>query len=197
MFKFRRFFAGRICQLGSPEIERKIMKVSIIIVALTALAASFTSVAQTSTPASKPITAATPITAPVRETSAVAAAVSTAVATPPSKISGNDQMQGTAAYYSNRFNGRRTASGQRFSNSAMTAAHNTLPFGTRVKVTNVKNKRSVVVRINDRGPSTPGRVFDLTRAAASKLGYVRTGMAEVTAEVVSGAPAKSARSMKK
>ncbi len=166
------------------------MKVSIIIAALTMLATSLSSVAQTSAPASKPITAAAPVVVP-------AAVSATAVTSPPSTVSGNDQMQGTAAYYSNRFNGRRTASGQRFNNSAMTAAHKTLPFGTRVKITNVKNKRSVVVRINDRGPSTPGRVFDLTRAAASKLGYVRTGMAEVTAEIVSGASAKPTRRMKK
>lgn len=102
-------------------------------------------------------------------------------------------MEGVAAYYSNRFNGRKTAGGQRFDNGAMTAAHNTLPFGTRVKITNAKNNRSVVVRITDRGPTTPGRVFDLTRAAASKLGYVRSGLTEVKAEIVSPAPAKMTR----
>ena len=106
-------------------------------------------------------------------------------------------MEGVAAYYSNRFNGRKTASGQRFNNGAMTAAHNTLPFGTRVKITNVKNNRSVVVRITDRGPTTPGRSFDLTRAAASKLGYVRAGLTEVKAEIVSAAPAKMARKARK
>lgn len=102
-------------------------------------------------------------------------------------------MSGVAAYYSGRFNGRKTASGQVFNNGLMTAAHNTLPFGTKVKVTNVKNKRSVVVRINDRGPTTPGRIFDLSRAAASKLGYVRAGLTEVTAEIVAEAPAKKAK----
>ena len=106
-------------------------------------------------------------------------------------------MEGVAAYYSNRFNGRKTASGQRFNNGAMTAAHNTLPFGTRVKITNVKNNRSVVVRITDRGPTTPGRSFDLTRAAASKLGYVRAGLTEVKAEIVAAAPTKMARKARK
>ena len=103
---------------------------------------------------------------------------------------GEHQLAGVAAYYSNRLNGRKTTSGQRFDNSAMTAAHNTLPFGTRVKITNTKNKRSVVVRVNDRGPTTPGRVFDLSRAAAGQLGYVRSGLTEVQAEVVAQAPAK-------
>lgn len=102
-------------------------------------------------------------------------------------------MSGVAAYYNSRLNGRKTASGQVFNNGLMTAAHNTLPFGTKVKITNTKNKRSVVVRINDRGPTTPGRIFDLTRAAASKLGYVRSGTADVTAEIVAEAPMKKGK----
>lgn len=109
------------------------------------------------------------------------------------KASGEHQLEGKAAYYSNRFNGRKTASGQRFDNAAMTTAHNTLPFGTRVKITNTKNNKSVVVRVNDRGPSTPGRIFDLTRAAAGKLGYVRAGLADVKAEVVAQPAMKSGR----
>lgn len=116
--------------------------------------------------------------------------------TPPASVTKNTsdyQLEGKAAYYSNRFNGRKTASGQRFNNAAMTTAHNTLPFGTRVKVTNTKNNKSVVVRVNDRGPSTPGRVFDLTRAAAKKLGYVRAGLADVKAEVVTQAAMKSGK----
>lgn len=110
----------------------------------------------------------------------------------PAKSSGDHQLEGKAAYYSNRFNGRKTASGQRFNNAAMTTAHNTLPFGTAVKVTNTKNNKSVVVRVNDRGPSTPGRIFDLTRAAAGKLGYVRAGLADVRAEVVAQPAVKPA-----
>jgi rare lipoprotein A len=123
------------------------------------------------------------------EPAPVPAAVPASVA----KTSGDHQLEGKAAYYSNRFNGRKTASGQRFNNAAMTTAHNTLPFGTRVKVTNTKNNKSVVVRVNDRGPSTPGRVFDLTRAAAKKLGYVRAGLADVKAEVVAQPAMKSAK----
>jgi rare lipoprotein A len=145
---------------------------SFLIAAL--IAASTAAIAQSPAPA--------PVAAPT-VTAKTAAATS----------SGEHQMEGVAAYYSNKFNGRKTASGQRFNNGAMTAAHNTLPFGTRVKITNVKNNRSVVVRINDRGPTTPGRVFDLTRAAASKIGYVRSGLTDVRAEIVSAAPAKRVR----
>jgi rare lipoprotein A len=161
------------------------MNASKLLVALTGalLVAATSAFAQT--PAATPAPAAiAPAPAPV---SAPAPAV---------KAPGEHQLSGVAAYYSNRFNGRKTASGQRFNNGFMTAAHNTLPFGTKVKVTNTKNKRSVVVRINDRGPTTPGRVFDLSRAAASKLGYVRSGLTEVTAEIVAEAPMKAGKRAK-
>jgi len=102
-------------------------------------------------------------------------------------------MEGLAAYYSDRLDGRRTASGQVFDQTKLTAAHPTLPFGTMVKVTNTKNGRSVVVRINDRGPTQPGRVIDLSRAAASKLGMLRAGLVPVKLEVVKEAPAKKAK----
>ena len=101
-----------------------------------------------------------------------------------------DAMSGTSAWYGRKFNGRKTASGQRFNAGAMTAAHPTLPFGTRVKVTNTKNNRSVVVVINDRGPSTPGRMLDVTQAAATRLGFVRAGTADVKLEVVGKAAKK-------
>ncbi|MBK7792310.1 MAG: septal ring lytic transglycosylase RlpA family protein [Betaproteobacteria bacterium] len=100
-------------------------------------------------------------------------------------------MEGLAAYYSNRLNGRRTASGQVFDQQKLTAAHQTLPFGTMVKVTDTRNNRSVVVRINDRGPTQAGRVIDLSRAAASKLGMIRAGLVPVKLEVVKEAPAKA------
>lgn len=83
--------------------------------------------------------------------------------------------RGSASYYAAKFDGRRTASGERFSNTAMTAAHRTLPFGTLVRVTNVANGRSVVVRINDRGPFSAGRMIDVSRAAADELGLVARG----------------------
>ncbi len=73
----------------------------------------------------------------------------------------------------------RTASGEKMNPSAMTAAHRTLPFGTRVKVTNKKNGKSIVVRINDRGPFVKGRVLDLSKAAADQLGFIRSGHTSV------------------
>jgi rare lipoprotein A len=75
-----------------------------------------------------------------------------------------------ASYYGQEFAGRRTASGERFNPNAMTAAHRTLRFGTRVRVTNSRNGRSVIVRINDRGPFVKGRAIDLSRGAARAIG---------------------------
>jgi rare lipoprotein A len=75
-----------------------------------------------------------------------------------------------ASYYGQEFAGRRTASGERFNPNAMTAAHRTLRFGTRVRVTNSRNGRSVIVRINDRGPFVKGRAIDLSRRAARAIG---------------------------
>lgn len=94
---------------------------------------------------------------------------------------------GMASYYGGRFHGRRTASGQRFNQNALTAAHRSLRFGTRVRVTNARNGRSVVVTINDRGPYARGRVIDLSRAAAGKLGMLSTGVAPVRLEVIGAA----------
>ncbi|MEL6738024.1 MAG: septal ring lytic transglycosylase RlpA family protein [Pseudomonadota bacterium] len=90
----------------------------------------------------------------------------------------------TASYYGKRFHGRRTANGERFDMNAMTAAHKTLPFGTRVLVTNPANGRSVTVRINDRGPFIRGRAIDLSRAAAEELGIIRRGHARVQLDIV-------------
>lgn len=82
---------------------------------------------------------------------------------------------GVASYYGARFAGRPTASGERFDPGQMTAAHRTLPFGSRVRVTNPSNGKSVVVRINDRGPFHKGREIDVSRAAADELGLVQRG----------------------
>ena len=95
-----------------------------------------------------------------------------------------DGLTGIAAYYSNKFQGRRTVSGQRYNKNAMTAAHPSLPMGTRVKVTNLKNKRSAVVIINDRLSASSGRIIDVTHRAAVKLGLLRTGIADVKLEVL-------------
>ncbi len=87
--------------------------------------------------------------------------------------------QGVASYYGARHNGKRTASGERFDQNALTAAHRRLPFGSRVLVTNQANGRSVTVRINDRGPHTRGRLIDVSHAAAEQLGMLGSGTARV------------------
>lgn len=86
---------------------------------------------------------------------------------------------GTASWYGARHHGKRTASGESFNQNALTAAHRELPFGSRVKVTNMANKRSVVVRINDRGPNTRGRLIDVSKQAAEQLGMLRSCTAKV------------------
>src|SRR5207237_8488018 len=83
--------------------------------------------------------------------------------------------EGLASWYGLAFQGRRTASGERFDMNAFTAAHPSLPFGTRVLVRNPRNDRFVVVRINDRGPFVPGRIIDLSHAAARALGMLGFG----------------------
>lgn len=92
---------------------------------------------------------------------------------------------GTASFYGSRHHGKRTASGEPFDQHGLTAAHRTLPFGTRVMVTNLKNDRSVVVRINDRGPHTRGRLIDVSRAAAQQLDMIRSGTARVRVQSLS------------
>ncbi|HWV58556.1 MAG TPA: septal ring lytic transglycosylase RlpA family protein [Longimicrobiales bacterium] len=89
---------------------------------------------------------------------------------------------GSASYYANSLAGRKTASGEPYRPEAMTAAHRTLPLGTRVRVTNLSNGRSVVVRVNDRGPFVSGRIIDLSRAAAEELGFIRKGHTRVRIE---------------
>ncbi|WP_212000942.1 septal ring lytic transglycosylase RlpA family protein [Chitinophaga sp. HK235] len=88
-------------------------------------------------------------------------------------------QSGKASFYADSFDGKRTASGETFRQYRLTAAHKTLPFGTKVKVMNTANGRTVKVRINDRGPFAPGRVIDLSRKAAAKLGMLKTGVATV------------------
>jgi rare lipoprotein A len=80
-----------------------------------------------------------------------------------------------ATYYGQEFAGRRTASGEKFNPSGLTAAHRTLPFGTRIRVTNSRNGRSIIVRINDRGPFVKGRTIDLSSGAARAIGMGSTG----------------------
>jgi rare lipoprotein A len=94
------------------------------------------------------------------------------------------KLKGIASYYADRFDGRKTASGERYNKRALTAAHRTLPLGTVVKVTNVKSGDTVEVEINDRGPFVKGRVLDLSRAAAEELGVITPGLVRVEIEVV-------------
>ena len=91
---------------------------------------------------------------------------------------------GKLAYYGRKFAGRQTASGEHYNPDALTMAHNTLPFGTKVKVTNNANKRSVVLRVNDRGPHSGERIGDVSLAAAKRLGMTKAGVIDATLEVV-------------
>ena len=90
----------------------------------------------------------------------------------------------TASYYHDKFNGKKTASGEIFDNKKLTAANRTLPFGTRVKITNLKNEKSVIVRVNDRGPFSKKTAFDLSKAAFSKIADLRSGVVTISYEVV-------------
>lgn len=93
-------------------------------------------------------------------------------------------INGQASWYGPGFYGNRTANGEVFTRGTMTAAHRTLPFGTRVRVRNLSNGRTAVVRINDRGPFHYGRVLDLAHGAASELGVIASGTAQVSLEVL-------------
>ncbi len=93
-------------------------------------------------------------------------------------------MEGVASFYGDEFQGRLTSNGEVFDQSLLTAAHRTLAFGTVLKVTNMKNGRSVIVRVNDRGPFAAGRILDLSRAAAEKLDMLRDGVARVSIAIL-------------
>jgi len=88
-------------------------------------------------------------------------------------------VRGKATYYASKFHGRRTANGEVFSNKKMTAAHLKLPFGTFVKVTNLDNGHTVIVKVNDRGPHTKAFIIDVSQAAAKELGFYGKGVAKV------------------
>lgn len=95
-------------------------------------------------------------------------------------------LEGTASYYSDEFHGRKTANGEVYNMYALTAAHKTLPFGTRVRVTNLTNGKSVILRINDRMPGYKGRIIDVSFQAAKELDMLISGIAEVKIEVLGG-----------
>lgn len=91
---------------------------------------------------------------------------------------------GKASYYSDQYHGRLTASGERYDRYSMTAAHRDLPFGTPIRITNLQNGHSVIVRVNDRGPFKPDRIVDVSMAAAKQLGLLHSGSAEVRVDVL-------------
>jgi rare lipoprotein A len=102
-----------------------------------------------------------------------------------SSSSADVSTSGFASYYGRQYHGRRTASGERYNMHQMTAAHRSLAFGTKVKVTGLENNQSVIVRINDRGPFVRNRIIDVSLAAAQQLGLVRSGVGRVRLEVLS------------
>lgn len=91
---------------------------------------------------------------------------------------------GKASYYADKFQSRKTASGELFDQGALTAAHRKLPFGTKVRVTNVNNGKSVIVRVNDRGPFVKGRIIDLSRSAFLRIGNTKAGVISVRIQVL-------------
>lgn len=120
---------------------------------------------------------------PNRDAEPVPGAVDITLIDPPIEVETSPAARalgsGIASYYGRRFHGRPTASGERFDMHALTAAHRTLPFGSLVEVTNPRNGRSVIVRVNDRGPFVRGRTIDVSRAAAEQLGMISRGHARV------------------
>ncbi len=94
------------------------------------------------------------------------------------------ELVGKASWYSNKFDGKRTASGERYNKNAYTAAHKSLPFGTIVRVTNTANSKKVDVKINDRGPFVKGRVIDLSQKAFEQIGNIKEGVAPVKIEII-------------
>ena len=95
--------------------------------------------------------------------------------------------EGRASFYSDQFHGRKTANGETFNMDKLTAAHPFLPFGTRVRVTNLRNGKDVIVRINDRGPFVKGRIIDLSTSAAKEIGLIKSGPTRVKLEALSAA----------
>jgi len=96
--------------------------------------------------------------------------------------------EGKASFYAGQFHGRKTANGETFNMAQLTAAHPSLPFGTWVRVTNLRNGKDVVVRINDRGPFVKGRVIDLSAGAAKEIGILKTGVVQVKLEALKVQP---------
>ena len=103
---------------------------------------------------------------------------------------------GKASFYADKFEGHATANGEKYKHSKLTAAHKTLPFGTKVRVTNTANKKTVEVTINDRGPYVDGRIIDVSKSAAEILGFIQQGLADVSIEVVDAGDGKGGGQVK-
>jgi rare lipoprotein A len=103
---------------------------------------------------------------------------------------------GKASFYADKFEGHPTASGEKYKHNKLTAAHKTLPFGTKIRVTNVENSQTVDVVINDRGPYVDGRVVDLSKSAAEKLGFVAKGLTDVKIDVIDAGDGKTGMEIK-
>lgn len=119
---------------------------------------------------------------------AAAACAAGCAGTPPGEYAevGRDPAHetGLASYYAHRYNGRPTASGEPYDENSLTAAHRTLPFGTRIRVTSLANGRSVDLRVNDRGPFVEGRIVDVSWRAAQELDFVAAGLVKVRLQVL-------------
>jgi len=102
----------------------------------------------------------------------------------PSPETSSYRATGVASWYGGKFHGRRTASGSRFNQNALTCAHRTLPFGSQLKVTNIANGKSVLVQVNDRGPAIRSRLIDLSKAAAKELDFIKRGTTQVQLELI-------------
>ena len=102
-------------------------------------------------------------------------------------------QEGMASYYADKFEGRPTASGEKYKHNKLTAAHKTLPFGTVIKVTNLKNGKSVTVKVNDRGPFVEGRIVDLSKSAAEQLDFIIDGLTRVKVEIVEDMKSKETK----
>ena len=164
--------------MGSRRTAQKMLLVALIAATLpaciqtTAVGDRPTASAVSRQPSSQPVAAVT------RQQDRVARSRQAA---PTQRARSQHAADGLASFYSH---GSRTASGESFNAGELTAAHRTLPFGTRVRVTNVATGRSVMVRVNDRGPFVNGRVIDVSHAAAQSLGMVGQGVAKVKLDVV-------------
>ena len=160
----------------TSHLHRLAFAAAASLICASALAQTQAPASATAAPAAAPATAPAPAAPPPAPAMPAAAAAT---------------EQGKLAWYGAKFAGRRTASGQRFDPGALTMAHKTLPFGTKVKVTNLANQRSVVLRVNDRGPTQADRIGDVSLAAAQRLGMVRAGVIDAELAVVeSPAPKK-------